>query len=183
VKQGPHKQHPLIIKLHNYVRNEERGPLAELRRGALNWPNCDHQTIRHVAEFFTDKPNRVREDAMLLVATMYAMTAAVSYAGDPSDTDNSRSIAETLRATIKSEDEAKRVENRFVRLLGADSPETIAIELRHAVKYIDSRGEVPGWQRLLADVTILLGSDDEKREHLKRQWSRDFWAQSYCCAT
>lgn len=169
-QESERREHPLVTRLLKYVRDQDRGALAELRRGATEWPNCGERVLRHVANFFTSESSRTRDDAMLLVATLFAL--------QPTKDDSGLTIAAALRATAGGDDDAKdRVERRFMRLLAAtDDREAFGTELRHAVQFCAGKGLAPGWQRLLDDATTLLGDNDEKRERVRRRWAKDFWS-------
>ncbi len=166
-------QGSLVRYLVGLANQENRGPLAHLRREAANWPNCGGGALEQVARFFGERPNPDREDAMLLVATLFALNPTTN---DPPGADMGRVMRETGRQR-HAEDST---EARFQRLLGARSPEELATYLRHAVQLAGGAGVPIGWSQLLKDVTTLLqafryGSADQ-RDWVIRRWARSYWS-------
>lgn len=177
-KSSPEKEErtpPLVAYLLELFHNKDRGALAELRRGAGEWPNCGERVLRHVARFFPHDEaawrTRSTEDAMLLVATLFAL--------NPTDRDGGIDIGEAMRRTGKERDAEEACEARFLRLLGATEPVEIATHLRHAVELAAGKKIEIGWGRLLRDLENLLSGDEARRERVRRDWSRSFWSARY----
>jgi CRISPR type I-E-associated protein CasB/Cse2 len=169
----------LVSHLTALCRREERGALAELRREAGNWPRCTERALRHVVPFFPrdDSPWRTRqhEDAMLLVATLFAL--------NPSPHDGHEDMGAVMRRTGQVRKSPESTEARFLRLLGARDEEEIATHLRHAVQLAAGAGAPVGWSRLQRDLVQLFSGDEDRRQRVVRQWSRSFWQKETAAAT
>jgi CRISPR type I-E-associated protein CasB/Cse2 len=160
---------PLIEHLIRMHRDDERGPLAELRRGAADWPDCGHRVLRHVVPFFSSEPNQVHENAMLLVAALYALNPGTE---DPGD-----NMGDVMRKTAGARDSFDSIEARFMRLLDARDEIEIATHLRHAVQLAAGKGVAIGWTQLLRDLRGLLSGDEDWRQNVLRRWARSFWSK------
>ncbi len=158
---------PLLEHLFKLKREDNRGPLAELRRGAGEYPNYSERVLRHVAPFFPKEAKPSRENALLMIATLFAL--------HPSDHDADLNMGMILRMVGEKKGSMEAVERRFLSLLGA-SPDELATHLRHAVSLAEGVGVSIGWYRLLRDVEKLLSGYEENRQYVVRAWSRSFWS-------
>lgn len=169
------RREQFIDHLMRLKREDDRGPLAELRRGAGEWPECGERTLRHVARFFPpegpDWRTETEENAMLLVATLFAL--------NPAESNGTANVGELLRSVASARSADDAVEKRFLRLLGAREPEELATHLRHAFELAAAtKGTISiDWQELLKHLIDLLSGDEDRRQRVVRKWSASYWAK------
>ncbi|MEI7900613.1 MAG: type I-E CRISPR-associated protein Cse2/CasB [bacterium] len=144
---------------------QDRGALAELRRGLGKEPAIVVGSVRrHVQRFMPADASRSVQDAVVVVATLFASHPEFGV----------RDMGGVLHA-IDPKNETGSVERRFMALLNAD-PEDLPTHLRHAVSLAKSKGVNLDWAQLLSDLIDLFGSQDWAVQRVHRKWSRSFWA-------
>lgn len=164
-KQPEESKPPIINYLFRMVQSENRGGLAELRRGAGKGPNYPPQTLKHVYPFLGKDISSIYERALLITATLFGLY--------PETRDPNCNMGDVF-FKIMQQSGSDSVEKRFIALLDAD-PDEIENHLRHAVSLARSK-EIPiGWSRLLKDLTFRLSRYENQRNRVNREWARGFW--------
>lgn len=155
------REEPFIRYLAGLAERDDRAALAALRRGLGRTPGMAPELYPHVARFF-GQPNRVREDAMFVVAALFGML--------PKHRTGAGSPLKVLRQLDLDSDSTER---RVLALLNADT-ESLPIHLRHCFALIKSHGPDRSldYQQLLWDITRW----NSPERWVQRNWARDWWA-------
>jgi CRISPR type I-E-associated protein CasB/Cse2 len=148
-----------LLKLES---EQDRAALAELRRGVGQTLDEMPELGRYIFHFFKE-PNRHKEDAFFLIATLFAMHSKNITTGNMGN--HLRDMAEG------NAEELERLEKRFAQLLTAnraDLPELLP-RIVNLLKAKDKERPI-NWSQLLDDV-IYWGAGRQ------REWARGFWTK------
>ena len=145
--------HPLVVRLRQLAARNERAALAELRRSLAD----PIAAMPSVAPFFGKETRRHEEDALILVAGLFAL--------HPSP--GTRSLAAALRTCAQSSDS---VALRFQALLDCDADD-LPTHLRHAVSLVRSADLAIDYDDLLLTIRWWRAEERDRQ----RRWARDFW--------
>lgn len=163
----------LVGRLERLAENEDRGALAELRRGLGKERGYSTAAARIVEPTLRQQATRAQADAHYLVASLFGLHP--HHADTPDDAAFAeRSLGWSLRAARWRDGEEDRgVERRFMALLQAEA-DGLAEHLRHLIKLGVSRNDALtiDYRQLLSDVRNWDASD----RHVQRRWAAGFWA-------
>lgn len=157
----------LIWHLKRLVEQNDRGALAELRRGLGKEPGHSSGVLRHVVPWLpagAGPQDDWNERAHYLVASLFALHTTWQGAGG--------GMGWTFRRIAGGPGDNPSLELRFRRLLECDSAE-LGAHLRQAVSLArSSKHHAPvDYGRLLTDIC---GWNYEDRR-VQRRWAREFW--------
>ncbi|MBA3257241.1 MAG: type I-E CRISPR-associated protein Cse2/CasB [Pyrinomonadaceae bacterium] len=159
-----------VAYLQRLVDEEDRAPLASLRRGLGKAPGEAAEVMRYVLPRMPQNASRWDEDAYFLVATLFALHQ-INWPSSKDSTQATNLGASFAR--LGREVESESIEKRFVALLNCHQDD-LPTHLRHAVSLLKSK-EIPiDWARLLRDVRGWNHAD----RYVQRNWARAFWANS-----
>jgi len=146
------------------VEREDRGALAQLRRGLGKPPGSCAAMYPYVVPWLRTDCPPWEQDAHYLVASLFASHADHS--------DHFRSMGETMRRVGAASGDDASTERRFVALLNASGDE-LPDHLRHAVALAKSKGVSVNYERLCKDI---MNWNSDFR-NVQKAWAADFWAQ------
>lgn len=142
---------------------DDRAALAALRRGLGRPPGTVPDMYRYVVPWLPADAPTWREDAIYMVAALFAYHPAASGIGNMGN--------HFARARDPQGDDTA-IERRFSALLAAH-PDDLGFYLRQAVSFLKSK-EVPvNWHQLLPDVLAWSHPD----RYVQKQWARAFWGR------
>lgn len=173
--EAPRKQEgtyevPLVKRLLEFARKQDRGALAALRTGCGKPPGTAPRMFPIVAPFLT------REDGP---STQAAFIIASLFATHPRHAEIGSIGASLWRATKRSWNPNGKhgeagVEARFVAALDADK-EDLPRQLAALVSLCASASVPIDWHQLYWDMRILLGDEEGKQIDTRTRWARHFW--------
>jgi len=146
----------------------DRGPLAILRRGASGEPR-DLTRLYPLVLPWVDRDED--EDAYIQTACLFGL-----YPTKPKNKARGVSLGQALQKYFVETGRRQSVEDRFVALLQCHRDE-LSEHLRHAVNLVKDAKLPLRW----TDVLKALRRWDEPEHapnHPRRQWARDFWGLS-----
>jgi len=152
--------HPFIARLQELAKNEDRGALADLRRGLGKPPGSAPEMYRYVEPFLPSQRSSTQENAYYLVAALFGF--------HPLSTPNGNfgsHMAKTL-----SDESADALERRFTILLSSHFND-LSNYLRQAVSFLKSKDIPVNWNQLFWDLQKW---DDEERK-VQKKWANSFW--------
>jgi len=141
---------------------EDRGMMANLRRGLGKTPGTAIDMLPYVCRFLSEKERRETQEAKFLIASLFAW--------HPVSTDTAnmgRHYKNIWLAFRKSES----VEQRFRALLNSHL-NSLPYQLRQAISLAKSK-EIPiNWHQLYSDV-INWGHSEK---FVQKNWAQSFWS-------
>jgi CRISPR system Cascade subunit CasB len=162
---------PLVSRLIELAKKQDRGALAALRTGLGKPPGAAGRMLPIVAPFLSSDEGP---------ATCAAFITAALFAKHPQHA-NIGSLGVSLWKATKREGinpEGKHgeagVEARFAAALDAD-PEDLSRHLEGLVSLCESAGEPIDWHRFYKDLRGLLGQNERYQISIRTRWARDFW--------
>lgn len=161
MKQG---KHPFIQYLEALRDNDERGALADLRRGLGQAPGTAPAMYPYVVPYLPSTIGRHDEEIYYLIAALFA------YHDKPGGRGN---MGDHFAATRALKGESTAIERRFTALLTAH-PEDLPFYLRQAISYLKSNDVPVNWNQLFYDLRRW-GYDDRR---VQKQWARSFWGRA-----
>jgi len=171
----PVSHYTFIVHLESFVRENNRGALAALRRGLGKQPGTAREMDSYVLPGLSSDVTGKQEDVYYLIGALFAYW----YQGrDDIVKNRPANLGDSMRLlvnyeTVKGdnkEDVEKRIEKRLVSLLNChrdDLPE----HLRYIIGLLKSKDIPVDWERLLSDI---LSWQYEDRS-VQRRWARYFW--------
>ena len=156
------KEHPFVERLERL--REDRGALADLRRGLGHSPGATREMYRYIVPWVPAGASQRREATYYLIASLFAYHPAPGGEGN---------IGSHFARTLAPGGDHTAVERRLATLLAAH-PDDLSFHLRQAVGYLKSK-EVPvNWNQLFADVQAWGHPDG----YVQKQWARAFWGRT-----
>ncbi|TAH49284.1 MAG: type I-E CRISPR-associated protein Cse2/CasB [Chloroflexota bacterium] len=145
---------------------DDRALMASLRRG-LALPKGQSAEVSRVVQCWLslDSP-RWLEDAYYSVAPLFGL-----HHDEIADKGNMGAHFRELCPA--GEEIPTNVERRFMQLLSSDA-NTLDDSLRQSISLLKSKEVGVNWQQLLDDV-IAWKHTEERRDHVRLDWSRAFW--------
>jgi CRISPR system Cascade subunit CasB len=165
------KEVPLVNRLIELARKEDRGALAALRNGLGKPPGAASRMLPIVAPFLVSDEGP---------ATRAAFVTAALFAKHPVHAQMGSIGASLWKATKREgiNPDGKHgeagVEARFAAALDAD-PEDLPRHLEGLVSLCESAGVPIDWHRFYKDLRGLLGQNEEYQISIRTRWARDFW--------
>ncbi len=167
----PAKDVPLVTRLVELARKDDRGALAALRTGLGKPPGTAGRMLPIVAPFLSSDEG---------AATRAAFITASLFAKHPNHAQIGSLGASLWKATKREgiNPDGKHgeagVETRFAAALDAD-PEDLPRHLEGLVSLCESAGEPIDWHQLYKDLRGLLGQNEKYQIGIRTRWARDFW--------
>ena len=156
------KVHPFISYLISLSESEDRGALAELRRGLGKTPGTVPEMYRYVVPWISADTSRKQEFTYFLIAALFAY--------HPKHT-NKGNMGDHLALTRESYSSDDALDHRFTHLL-ASHPDDLPTYLQQAIGLLKSKGEIAiNWNQLLKDLRYW----DHPDKFAQKQWARSFW--------
>jgi CRISPR type I-E-associated protein CasB/Cse2 len=152
----PSREDPLVARLEEIARGEDRATLAALR-GSLQEGHA-LEGLRVVLPYLSRTSTRQAEDDGLLLAGLFALHPE----------SGSLSLAGALRLLAV---DSESVEQRFRALLAASRVD-LGTHLRHAVSLVASKGHALDWHSLHRAIRHW----EHDSDFVRRAWARDFWS-------
>lgn len=150
-----------ITHLERLRDEENRGALADLRKGLGEEPGTVSSMYRHVIPWIP--ATRFVENTAYTVASLFALHP---------DKGGNRSLGGAL-SLIKTPDGREllpSIERRFTALLNIDE-EDLPVHLRQAVSLCKSNEIALNWRRFIRDVQAW----GHPERYVQRNWARDYW--------
>lgn len=160
MQQPQSLDHHFVSYLESLAVHENRGALADLRRGLGKGPGEAPEMFPYLAPFTQNLSYR-RERDFYLLASLFGLHPQ-SWNGD-----HAGNIGASLRAIG---DEGGGVERRFVALLNARWAD-LDDHLRHVISLCAAHDVPIDWNSLLADLRRW----DAASRSVQRSWARSFW--------
>lgn len=165
------KSYAYIDYLISLADGNNRGAMADLRRGLAGQPGTEPAMFPYVAPWVPDNlRNTWREKVYYLVAAQFAYYQAGSGAGARLRTDEGN-LGKHCQTLVLKEKQSGSFEMRFTSLLNAH-PEDLPTYLKQVISLLRSNEIAINWHQLLHD---LLSWNSESR-YIQRQWANSYWA-------
>jgi CRISPR system Cascade subunit CasB len=166
----PVKEVPLVNRLIELAKTQDRGALAALRSGLGKPPGAASRMLPIVAPFLSSDEGP---------ATRAAFITAALFAKHPEHGPLGSLGASLWRATKRQSNPNGKhveagVESRLAAALDAD-PEDLPRHLEGLVSLCESAGVPIDWHRFYTDVRGLLGQNNKYQISIRTRWARDFW--------
>jgi len=168
------QEHQYIGHLEKLVKEQNKGALANLRRGLGKDPGTVRVMDPHVLPY-TAGLNLRQEEAYYVVGALFAMWYQGKESVDPNKPLNLGSSMRMLvtRAVADGsihEDAEERI-GKYLSALLDSHPDELPEQLRHAVSLLKAK-EIPvNWLQLLDDIQYW-HREGQFREH---NWAKNFW--------
>jgi len=156
--------HPFIAHLQKLAASQQRGALADLRRGLGQPLGAAAEMFRHVEPFLSPTRSRAQESAYYLIASLFAL--------HPSPTNNGN-LGTHMRACDPRRENDDALERRFTALLSAH-PDDLPGYLRQTISFLKSKDVQVNWNQLFWD----LQNWDEDDHRVQKRWASAFWGRS-----
>jgi CRISPR system Cascade subunit CasB len=156
------KPHPFVDYLETLRERDDRGALADLRRGLGEPPGTAPSMYRYVVPFLPKDPPSWVERAYFMVAALFA------YHPKPGGRGN---MGKHFAAARDPQGDDAALERRFTALLAAHQDD-LDFYLRQAVSFLRSK-EIPiDWHRLIRDIQ----NWGHPEGYVQKAWARAFWS-------
>lgn len=162
---------PLVNRLIQLAKEDDRGALAALRTGLGKAPGAAPRMLPIVAPFLTADEGP---------ATRASFITAALFARHPDHAAVGSLGASLWRATKREglNPDGKHgeagVEARFAAVLDA-APEDLLRHLDGLVSLCESAGVPIDWHQFHRDVRGLLGQHEHYQIRIRTRWAREFW--------
>lgn len=175
-------KHPLIRRLLELDKRDDRGALAALRRGLGKPPGAAPEMYPYVEPFIPVDDYAVNVDAAYLVASLFGLHRTPATPSEDREPRHHRGFGASLariRFREGTADEDDGVVRRFTALLSSDR-EGLPTHLRNLVTLLHSRSrDTPiDYEQLFYD---LCDWDHPDRE-VQRAWAAGFWRRAAAAA-
>ena len=152
-----------ITHLEALKQREDRGALADLRRGLGEPPGTVASMYRHVIPWIPQ--NQFLEDAAYTVASLFGLHP---------ESGGTRSIGGALGAIRTNDGNAppESIEQRFITLLNSHEDD-LPVHLRQAISLLKTHDIPLDWRRLIRDIQGWTHPD----RYVQKRWARDFWTR------
>ncbi len=149
---------PLVRHLLQLAKGDDRGALAELRRGAGKPPGTEPATFRHVVPFVPQSDaGLARSWPYFCVASLFALNPGITQEG--------------FGAAYRRLKESDSRNARFRALINAH-PHDLPKLLRHAIRQLAAAEVRVNWDQLLRDLKAWTAPD----RYVQRRWATEYWA-------
>jgi CRISPR type I-E-associated protein CasB/Cse2 len=156
--------HPFVEYLISLREGDERGALADLRRGLGQPPGTAPAMYPYVVRYLPSGVSRREEAVYYLIAALFAYHDQAGGRGNMGD---------HFGATRDPNGENTAIERRFTALLAAH-PDDLPFYLRQAVSYLKSKDVAVDWSQLFYDLRRW--HYDDRR--VQKRWARSFWGRA-----
>lgn len=144
--------------------SQHRAAMAALRRGLGRPPATVSDMFRYVVPWVPEEASRRYENALYLIASLYAHHRASGGVGNMGD--------HFARARNPAAGDTA-IERRFTAVLRSH-PDDFPLYLRQAVSYLKSKEIAVNWHQLLRDVLAWSHPD----HYVQKRWARGFWGSA-----
>jgi CRISPR system Cascade subunit CasB len=161
---------PLVQRLIDLARQQDRGALAALRSGIGKAPGAAPRMLPIVAPFLAADEGP---------ATQAAFVTAALFGRHPDHADIG-TLGESLRLATKSDSNPngkhgkEGVEKRFAAAIDADAQD-LPRHLDGLISLCESARVAVDWHLFYTDLRGLLGHDEAYQTRIRTRWARDFW--------
>ena len=168
---APSKEVPLVSRLIELARRQDRAALAALRTGLGKPPGAASRMLPIVAPFLSSDEGS---------ATRAAFITASLFGKHPEHAEIGSLGVSLWRATKREgiNPDGKHgeagVEARLAAALDAD-PGDLARHLDGLVSLCESAGVPVDWHQFFRDLRGLLGQNEDYQISIRTRWAREFW--------
>ncbi len=160
-----------IRHLERLYSENQRGALADLRRGLGKPPGTESLTFPHVIPYLPEGLNKQQEQSYFLIASLFAL-----HPMSVSDGNFGSHCADLGRARGGEDGKPPpNVERRFIALL-ATPTQSLYRALQPLVNLLKSENIRICWVRLLRDLQRWNYAD--ARIDVRREWAGEFWKRA-----
>ena len=156
------QEHTFIRYLQSLKESDQRGALADLRRGLGHAPGSAPQMYRYIIPRLPNNPPPWMEQSYYLVAALFA--------SHPESTDKGDFGKHMAKARAEGNEVA--LERRFTALLSAHADD-LPNYLRQAVSLLKSKDIPVNWTELLTNLNWW--SHPEYGDRVRKRWATSFW--------
>lgn len=160
---------PFIDYLYSLAKENNRGALADLRKGMNGQPGSVPATFTYVAPWVPDEHrNKWQEKVYYIIAAMFAYYQSSS--GGKTLSIAFGNMGDHCRALKAKKKQSASFENRFTNLLKAHRDD-LPVLLRQVLSLL--RGEeIPiNWNQLFYDLTYW----NSEKQTAQRNWANSYW--------
>ena len=163
--------HPYIAYLYSLADNQQRGALADLRRGLSQPPGTAPIMFQYIARWVPeDARNTWTEKVFYLVAALFAF-----YQSGSASSSRQRLLTGNLgnhcRTAAQKEGQSASFEMRFSTLLKTNADD-LPTFLRQMVSLLKSADIPVNWNQLFHDLCRW----NSESQYIQRQWANNYWA-------
>lgn len=161
------KTHPFVEYLETLRERDDRGALADLRRGLGEPPGAAPAMYPYVVRHLPSDVSSWEEKTYYLIAAMFAYHSQKDGKGNIGSC-----FAHVRRDAHRNNPNADdtALERRFTALLAAH-PDDLPFYLRQTVSFLKSKKVPINWRQLFYDVRAW-GHPDR---YVQKQWAEGFW--------
>lgn len=161
--------HPFIRYLDSLAEGNNRGALADLRRGLTGNPGSTPAMFQYVTKWIpVSIRNTWQEKVFYMISALYAYYQ--SGAAGKVLRATKGNFGSHCRSLVQKEKQSASFEKRFMSLLKAH-PEDLHILLRQVVSLLKG-AEIPiNWNQLFYDLQHW----NSESQYVQRQWANSYW--------
>lgn len=157
----------------SYLWDLDRKGFATLRRSLSEDPGQALATIPYIEPFAISEKSHWKWQMYYLVAGLFCFYERPLEHGQTMPAALNSNMGESMANLYLSRDRSNSIEQRFVRLLDADS-EQLPDRMRQVVALLRSEQIPVGWEALLEDLCFW-NREDRRVQH---RWARGFYLRS-----
>jgi len=161
-----------IDYLEKLVNQNDRGAIANLRRGLGKPPGAVPQMDRYILKFLSEDTLE-QEEPYYLVASLFALWHQGRDKAETAEGNLGRSLRELVereKDPHKKDNLEKSIERRLVALLNSHRDD-LPHHLRQILGLLRAKDVPVNWGRLLSDVKHW----ESDNRWVQKQWARGFW--------
>lgn len=151
------------------ITKDNRGVLAELRKGLGREPWTEVALFPYVALFTNKDTFPSREKSLYMIAALFASHPMNKEDGNMGDSLSA--LKRRKMAEISEGSGGDGIERRFVQLLKTDF-DNLPIILRQQINLLKSNNIPVNWGQLLEDLQAWNHPDG----YVQRNWAKSFWS-------
>lgn len=161
--------HPFINYLYSLVENDDRGTLADLRRGLTSQPGTVPAMFPHVAKWVPDEArNSWNEKVYYLTATLFAYYQAGG--SGKRLTTHEGNFGSHCRELKAKSTQSGSFEARFANLLKANRDD-LPVLLRQILSLLKNEDIPINWNQLFTDLKYW----NSPNQSVQRHWANNYW--------
>ena len=162
--------HPYVDYLFSLSSGQQKGAIADLRRGLSDPPAASPAMFPYVAKWVSDADRYTwKEKVYYLVAALFAY-----YQSGGGQAKNIRrttgNLGDHCREASQKEQKSKSFEMRFAALLKAND-EDLPILLRQMISLLKSADVAVNWDQLFYDLCHW----NSQKNFVQHRWSNSYW--------
>lgn len=165
--------HPFIERLWSFAENDQRGVLADLRRGLGQPPGTVPKMYPYVIPYLPAECSIWQEETYYLIAALFAYYQSGS-GGDSRRKIEQGNLGDHLRtAVFKDNMDEAPVERRFSALLAADRQD-LSYYLKDMISLLKSHDVAVHWNQLFRDLQYW----QTESKSVQKRWANSFWRKT-----